>query len=257
MGPTKTPSYSIFGSVCYVHVSKNNRSKLDPRARHCIFVGYDTCRKGRRCMDPETKKNIVSRDVVFDEVSSYESDAKEGKRSGILAPLFDDAASNEREINIHLPREDIQQAESYLDFCGFKSSNANPSLFVKKTSTICTMLLLYVDDMIIMGNNNTEMTRLRDDLSIRFEMKSLGEASCFLGLEVEESNDYFISQKGYAAGLLNRFGMGESKTMTTPMESCLKLTKNEGRPLKDATLFRQLCNKTCWKSSIPCTYQAY
>ena len=38
--------FQIFGSVCYVHVSKSNRTKLDPRARQCIFIGYDTHRKG-------------------------------------------------------------------------------------------------------------------------------------------------------------------------------------------------------------------
>ena len=74
------------------------------------------------------------------------------------------------------------------------------------------MILLYVDYMIITRDNDVEITRLRDALSIPFEMKSLGETSCFLGLEVEQSNGYFVSQKGYAASLLNRFHMGGSKS---------------------------------------------
>ena len=71
-------------------------------------------------------------------------------------------------------------------------------------------------------------------------MKSLGEVSCFLDLEVEKSDGYFVSQRGYAASLLCRFHMGESKMMTTPMEPYLKLAKEEGQLLEDATLFRQL-----------------
>eukprot|EP00268_Persea_americana_P015414 TRINITY_DN17101_c0_g1_i5.p1 TRINITY_DN17101_c0_g1~~TRINITY_DN17101_c0_g1_i5.p1 ORF type:complete len:525 (+),score=94.13 TRINITY_DN17101_c0_g1_i5:1509-3083(+) len=138
------------------------------------------------------------------------------------------------------PRAWYGKIAQYLDFCGFKSSSADPSLFIKKTPTMCTILLLYVDDMIITGDDNAEITRLQEALSIRFEMKSLGEASCFLGLEVEKSDGYFVSQKRYAASLLNRFHMEESKAMTTPMEPFLRLTKDEGKPLEDATLFRQL-----------------
>lgn len=124
------------------------------------------------------------------------------------------------------PRAWYGKIAQYLDFCGFKSLNTNPSLFVKNTPTKCTMLILYMDDMIITGIKNDKISCLRDDLSVRFEMKSLGEASCFLGLEVEKSNGYFVSQKGYAVNLLNRFRMGESKTMSTHMEPCLKLAKD-------------------------------
>ena len=62
--------FRIFGSICYVHVLKQNRTKLDPKAKKCIFVGYDIHRKGWRCMNLETKMVTVSRDVVFDEISS-------------------------------------------------------------------------------------------------------------------------------------------------------------------------------------------
>lgn len=130
------------------------------------------------------------------------------------------------------PRAWYGKIAQYLDFYGFKSSNADLSLFVKKTAQICTMLLLYVDDMIITGDNDDEITHLQDALTIRFEMKSLGEASCFLSLEIKRLDGYFISQKGYAVRLLNRFRMRESKAMSTPMEPCLKLTKHEGSQWK-------------------------
>ena len=71
------------------------------------------------------------------------------------------------------PRASYGKIAQYLDLCGFKSSNADSSLFVKKTSSMCTMLLLYVDDMIIIGDDDAEITHLRDALSLCFEMKSL------------------------------------------------------------------------------------
>lgn len=82
------------------------------------------------------------------------------------------------------------------------------------------LVLLYVDDMIITEDNESKISNLRIDLSVRFEMKNLGEVGCFLGLEVEKSDNggYFVSQKGYAKGLLERFNMGESKEKATSME---------------------------------------
>lgn len=78
--------FHIFGSTCYVHLLKHNRTKLDLKAKKCFFVGYDIHRKGWRCMDSETKKVIISRDVVFVEVSSHNDDANNGK--GITSLLL-------------------------------------------------------------------------------------------------------------------------------------------------------------------------
>ncbi|XP_026410095.1 uncharacterized protein LOC113305228 [Papaver somniferum] len=105
---------------------------------------------------------------------------------------------------------------------------------------MCTMILLYVDDMIITGDDVAEIARLQDNLSVRFEMKNLGEVGCFLGLEIEKADGYFVSQKGYATSLMKRFGMDDAKPMATPMEAGLKLLKDEGKLLKDPTLYRQL-----------------
>lgn len=56
----------IFGCVFYVHNHKYQRSKLDPRALRCIFVGYSTTQKGYKCYHPTSRKFFVSKDVTFD-----------------------------------------------------------------------------------------------------------------------------------------------------------------------------------------------
>jgi hypothetical protein len=72
---------------------------LDDKAHKCIFIGYDERKKGWKCMDPETHKICVSRDVVFDEVSSYykAKGAIFGSTSG------DTSIHNQLPIEISLP----------------------------------------------------------------------------------------------------------------------------------------------------------
>jgi hypothetical protein len=67
----KEPSLThlkVFGCDAYVHVPKENRSKLDKKAEKCIFIGYKYGLKGYKLWNPETKKVVYSRDVVFREM---------------------------------------------------------------------------------------------------------------------------------------------------------------------------------------------
>ncbi|KAM1296015.1 hypothetical protein TB1_015131 [Malus domestica] len=70
MNPTVS-YFRVFGGVCYVFVPSHLRSKFDKKAVRCIFVGYDNQRKGWKCCDPTIGMCYTSRDVVFDEASSW------------------------------------------------------------------------------------------------------------------------------------------------------------------------------------------
>jgi hypothetical protein len=58
----------VFGCDSYVHVPNENRSKLDKKAKKCIFIGYKVGVKGYKIWNPDTRKTVYSRDVVFREV---------------------------------------------------------------------------------------------------------------------------------------------------------------------------------------------
>jgi hypothetical protein len=60
----------VFGCDAYVHVPKENRSKMDNKDEKCIFIGYKDGVKGYKLWNPETKKTVYIWDFVFREVKN-------------------------------------------------------------------------------------------------------------------------------------------------------------------------------------------
>ena len=55
----------VFGCKAFVHISKDERSKLDAKTRPCVFIGYGQDDLGYRFYDPMQKKLVGSRDAMF------------------------------------------------------------------------------------------------------------------------------------------------------------------------------------------------
>uniref|UniRef100_A0A2N9G329 Uncharacterized protein n=1 Tax=Fagus sylvatica TaxID=28930 RepID=A0A2N9G329_FAGSY len=139
------------------------------------------------------------------------------------------------------PRAWFAKFSSMVAQQGFTPSSYDSALFIRHTSTGITLVLLYVDDMIITGDDTAGIHDLQKFLSQQFEMKDLGTLNYFLGLEVTSSSDgYYLSQAKYASDLLTKAGLTDSKTVSTPLELNVKLNTTDGEPLSDATLYRQL-----------------
>jgi hypothetical protein len=97
----------VFGCDAYVHVPKENRSKLYNESEKCIFIGYKDGVKGYKIWNPETKKFFYSRDVVFREVkdvSKQEFPLTQDEPEKIELEL-DDAKSESSE------EEEVEEAE--------------------------------------------------------------------------------------------------------------------------------------------------
>nr|XP_017221797.1 PREDICTED: uncharacterized mitochondrial protein AtMg00810-like [Daucus carota subsp. sativus] len=106
---------------------------------------------------------------------------------------------------------------------------------------ILHLLLLYVDDMIITGDDNAGISELKQFLSQQFEMKDLGSLSYFLGLEVTSvPTGYSLSQVKYASDLLLKSGISDTKIFSTPLDYEVKLNAKDGELLSNPTLYRQL-----------------
>ncbi|KAM1254549.1 hypothetical protein ACFX2G_029491 [Malus domestica] len=128
---------------------------------------------------------------------------------------------------------------------GFRSQDhpeyVYSSLFVKANEGKLAIVLVYVDDLIITGDDEAEILQTKENLSVRFQMKELGQLKHFLGLEVDRTQEgIFLCQQKYAKDLLKKFGMLECKLISTPMEPNAKMCAHEGKDLEDATMYRQL-----------------
>ncbi|XP_021719315.1 uncharacterized protein LOC110686988 [Chenopodium quinoa] len=107
-----------------------------------------------------------------------------------------------------------------------------------------TIVLVYVDDLLITGNNKGEIARIKKMLASHFHMKDLGSLRYFLGLEIDHTDQgIFISQKKYTTDLLREEGLLNVKPLKLPIDSHLKLSADKGTPLPDPARYQQLLGK--------------
>lgn len=106
----------------------------------------------------------------------------------------------------------------FLTDLGFVASEADPCLYIRERKGKKLLIALYVDDGLIAANDQHDSEMFIKELRAKFKI-SVGEVSCFLGLEIERRSDNSItvSQKGYAGKILQRFGFDECKPVATPM----------------------------------------
>lgn len=87
-----------------------------------------------------------------------------------------------------------------------------------------TILIFYVDDIILTGDNAVEIERLKRGLNAKFEVKDLGQMRYFLDMEVARSKKGIsVSQRKYVLDLLAETGMLECKPCDTPMDMARKI----------------------------------
>ena len=131
----------------------------------------------------------------------------------------------------------------------YSQSNADHTLFIKRKGEKITCLLIYVDDMIITGNDSEEIEVLKKNLGSEFEMKDLGYLKYFLGVEVMRSpQGIFINQKKYILDLLAETGMVDCKPAETPMATNHNLKINEESALADRGRYQRLVGKLIYLS---------
>ena len=133
---------------------------------------------------------------------------------------------------------------------GYKQSQGDHTLFIKHSpSGGVTALLVYVDDIIVTGDDVKEKQALRQYLAKEFEIKELGRLKYFLGIEVAHSREgIFISQQKYVTDLLKETGKTACRPANTPMDPNLKLGKAEEDAAVDKEMYQRLVGRLIYLS---------
>ncbi|KAK3006744.1 hypothetical protein RJ639_017556 [Escallonia herrerae] len=107
-----------------------------------------------------------------------------------------------------------------------------------------TTILIYVDNILLTGNDLQEIERLKKFLLKRFHIKDLQDLKYFLGIEFSRSKKYiFMSQRKYALDILQDSGLLGVCPDKFSMEQNLKLTHTDGILLSDPTKYRRLVGR--------------
>ena len=86
---------------------------------------------------------------------------------------------------------------------GYQQGQAYHTLFIKQTKNGKSILIIYVDDMILTSDDVAGIQQLKECLQTEFKVKDLGTLKYFLGKEVTRTKKgIFITQRKYTLDLL-------------------------------------------------------
>ncbi|XP_019155248.1 PREDICTED: uncharacterized protein LOC109152129 [Ipomoea nil] len=137
------------------------------------------------------------------------------------------------------PRAWFKRLHDFLLTASFASSKTDVSLFYHSAGASKVFLLVYVDDIIMMGSDAALVESLLRRLASAFKIRDLGTPGFFLGIEtVSTSGGMILSQHRYMVDLLHRSGMTDCKPLTTPASITQAVTPSE-QPFENPTQYRR------------------
>ncbi|GJR50829.1 retrotransposon protein, putative, ty1-copia subclass [Tanacetum coccineum] len=114
---------------------------------------------------------------------------------------------------------------------GFTQNPDEPCVYLKASRSNVAFLVLYVDDILLMGNNVTMLQEVKSWLCKCFSIKDLGEAAYILGIKIIRDRYkrlIALSQRDYLDKILKKFWMENSKKGYTPMIEKPGYRKSQG-----------------------------
>jgi hypothetical protein len=104
-----------------------------------------------------------------------------------------------------------------------------------------TLLVIYVDNMIITGDDPEYIAFVKACLSDQFLMSDLGPLRYFLEIEISSMPEgFFLYQEKYIQDLLDRASLTSHRTAETPIELNVHLVATDGEHLEDPTRYRHI-----------------
>ena len=119
----------------------------------------------------------------------------------------------------------------YVGSIQFQQSTADPCVFIREEGDDVTIVAIYVDDLIIITKTIEKMNEVKRSLAAQFKMKDFGKIHYCLGITIihdQEEECLWLHQRQYILAMLEKYGLSEAKSISTPADVSVMLTKNDG-----------------------------
>ena len=113
---------------------------------------------------------------------------------------------------------------------GFTQTYGEACVYKKVSGSSVAFLILYVDDILLMGNDIEFLESIKAYLNKCFSMKDLGEATYILGIKIYRDRSrrlIGLPQSTYLDKILKKFNMDQSKKGFLPVFQGVKLSKTQ------------------------------
>src|SRR5258706_451728 len=120
--------------------------------------------------------------------------------------------------------------DSMLKRLGLSQCRKDSCVYSYRLENTFVILAVHVDDMLIISNSKSGLSKMKLDLSRHFKVKDLGEVKFLLGIEVicdRKSGTIKLLQQAYINQLLKRFNLQDVKASATPLSTSTQLTQND------------------------------
>nr|GEY58062.1 putative retrotransposon protein [Tanacetum cinerariifolium] len=201
-----------------IPIRRSTRTRCAPD-RMCLYIDAEEHELGDLVADIRAIRILIAIAAYYD-YEIWQMDVKTAFLNGYL---------NE-EVYMEQPEGFVNLKYPNRKF-GFTQNRDEPCVYLKASGSNITFLILYVDDILIMGNNILMLQSVKTYLGRCFAMKDLGEATYILGIKIYRDRSrrlIGLCQSAYIKKILKRYCMKNSKRGSIPMQEKLKLSKSQG-----------------------------
>ncbi|GJR76532.1 retrotransposon protein, putative, ty1-copia subclass [Tanacetum coccineum] len=197
------------------HLTNRIRLYIDVEEHELGDLG-ETANYKAALLDPESKGNTQTPGIDYEETFSHVANIRAIRILIAIAAYYD----------YEIWQMDVKTA--FLN--GYLSEEVYMEQPEASGSNV-TFLILYVDDILIMGNNILMLQDVKSYLRRCFAMKDLGKAAYILGIKIYRDRSrrlISLCQSAYIEKILKRYHMENSKCGSIPMQDKLRLSKSQG-----------------------------
>ncbi|CAM6115753.1 unnamed protein product [Calypogeia fissa] len=142
------------------------------------------------------------------------------------------------------PRTWYAEIDNFLCSIGYTRSELNANLYYKVEDGLMVIILVFVDDLLITGSNAKLIEFIKIGLKQKYELKDLGPARCYLGVDIIKFHDgILLHQQHYAQQLVLDYGMENCRSPLVPLPEGLILESETNTPDIDRHSYCQLVGR--------------